>query len=615
MKIVRGTLRRVSFAAWDHPKIVAGVVIFVVFLFALRDGDENIRADLNRALLTACDSTAHLYRSYDAVDGFTETNVLQLSQSELKETASSWVFTNSGLSLQALGMNEGLLFDSTERRIRRSVAPIPANEPSATQRRLLFLGKLFALHVPLYTQAQNVSAHWKLQTSIDGAHYLMAQGRQSGRAALLSLIIAAFLFVPRYYRAELTRREFDSVLEQLPRIQALRCVPRDFILRLPDLATALHFDAAAVLLAQKGFLRVEQFAGTDFKPAESLVRSSLDCLETRAFHARRMIVANHPKGRRRIESDVSAVSEVVGEHVPCVCVPIIDSETKNAMGVLVAAKRGTLDDGQASELETLVRLVTIMFDQARASERLATMYQRTIRQTRETTLGMMVSVMSHNLWHRMSHVSTLAKELLNKSAGMTNATVADRLTLIRDEMSFSADFLSRLSAYRNVSGDSDQFCRPNAIDLVYVTMMSLPFFESVFELSGITLTKEFQQGFAPHVAIDGLEFNLVLTNLLVNALEAFERADGGGSGGRVVVSIRRVSPRHDEAVVSVTDNGSGIPAAVADRIFEDGFSTKGNDRGTGLHYCRNVIEQAGGRIELDRSVTSGARFNIYLPLK
>lgn len=72
-----------------------------------------------------------------------------------------------------------------------------------------------------------------------------------------------------------------------------------------------------------------------------------------------------------------------------------------------------------------------------------------------------------------------------------------------------------------------------------------------------------------------------------------------------IIGFRPLPRRGDDArlEIAVADSGAGVPAAIAPRIFEMGFSTKpaGSDgRGVGLALARSIVDEAGGTIRLDR---------------
>ena len=129
----------------------------------------------------------------------------------------------------------------------------------------------------------------------------------------------------------------------------------------------------------------------------------------------------------------------------------------------------------------------------------------------------------------------------------------------------------------------------------------------------IHLSVEVQPGLAP-VRADSGRVGQVLSNLLDNALKFTPE------GGEVRVSaVADGEPGF--ARVEVADNGPGVPADAAERIFERlwqveddaGPSRKG--LGLGLHICRELVARQGGRIWVDSRPGEGATFAFTLPLQ
>ena len=95
------------------------------------------------------------------------------------------------------------------------------------------------------------------------------------------------------------------------------------------------------------------------------------------------------------------------------------------------------------------------------------------------------------------------------------------------------------------------------------------------------------------------------TNILLNAAEAMQGA------GRIEIIGRPKGPRY---IISIRDEGPGIPPANSEQIFEPFFSDRPNGTGLGLAIARQVIRANGGGIELRHPPDGGAEFVIDLPI-
>jgi two-component system sensor histidine kinase KdpD len=113
----------------------------------------------------------------------------------------------------------------------------------------------------------------------------------------------------------------------------------------------------------------------------------------------------------------------------------------------------------------------------------------------------------------------------------------------------------------------------------------------------------------PLVEIDSLLIERVFANLLENAVKYTP------TGTPIEISA---ATGQNELVVTVSDQGHGIPAGEEKRIFEKfhRVDSEGNQGGAGLGLtiCRSIVEAHGGRIWADNLPSGGAAFHFTLPL-
>lgn len=139
---------------------------------------------------------------------------------------------------------------------------------------------------------------------------------------------------------------------------------------------------------------------------------------------------------------------------------------------------------------------------------------------------------------------------------------------------------------------------------------------------GIELNLDVVGGALP-VHMSSEDLTRILVNLVKNAVEAMP------GGGRLQLSLREVpaAPGTDPWVLlTVEDNGPGIPSEMLENIFDPGYTTRskpvvgqrgwhGDHLGLGLPITRSIVEAAGGQIHAASRDPSGACFQIELPVR
>ncbi|WP_336294823.1 response regulator [Bartonella sp. CB169] len=123
------------------------------------------------------------------------------------------------------------------------------------------------------------------------------------------------------------------------------------------------------------------------------------------------------------------------------------------------------------------------------------------------------------------------------------------------------------------------------------------------------------------VEVDQASFQRVIMNLVINARDAMP------DGGVVTISTSNITKQQSAALdnvgfgvgeyvqLTVSDTGTGISAAIQEKMFEPFFTTKevGKGTGLGLSMVYGIIKQTGGYIYCDSKEGEGAKFHIFLP--
>lgn len=123
---------------------------------------------------------------------------------------------------------------------------------------------------------------------------------------------------------------------------------------------------------------------------------------------------------------------------------------------------------------------------------------------------------------------------------------------------------------------------------------------------GRRIEVEFEPMPAVTVFGDGSELREVLTNLIMNSIDAMPE------GGKIEIDY---GIEGKNCYIFVTDNGIGIPEELKQNIFEPFFTTKGeHGTGLGLHLVQNILLDHGGSIQVESEVGKGTSMKIILPL-
>jgi len=280
-----------------------------------------------------------------------------------------------------------------------------------------------------------------------------------------------------------------------------------------------------------------------------------------------------------------------------VCVPLRSS--KEAAGVLlVEAGPGVVFD------QATLRLVTCIGDMAGKALESVQLHQEGLRRERLATVGRTLAGTAHYMKNLLTSIQAGAELVDMGLEDEEQDTVRAGWVPVRRSLALLGDLVLNMLDY-----SKDRTPRRAQIDLPEIVGSALEVVRARCQAGDVTLEQEISADL-PALLADPVGLHRALLNLLTNAAEAI--SDGS-------VGLVRVSADLDESgehlLLTVEDNGAGIPEEQLARVCELFFSTKGN-RGTGfgLGVTSKVAAEHGGELKLASVFGEGTRATLVLPL-
>ena len=143
-----------------------------------------------------------------------------------------------------------------------------------------------------------------------------------------------------------------------------------------------------------------------------------------------------------------------------------------------------------------------------------------------------------------------------------------------------------------------------------VVDMVLQLLQHRLESSNMSV-KVYREKALPQIQLDPDLMKEVFINLIVNACEAAE------GEGRIEIHEQRenTKPGGGAIVIRLTDNGPGIPESIREKVLQPFYTSKEEGTGLGLSIAQRIVENHGGKLELESKEGEGTTFIIILPLE
>jgi two-component system NtrC family sensor kinase len=233
------------------------------------------------------------------------------------------------------------------------------------------------------------------------------------------------------------------------------------------------------------------------------------------------------------------------------------------------------------------------------ADRIAEMQSQLVERERRSAAGEMVVHLEEVLSGRLSEIQDLARATCHGNEGN------DEIAGFQRRIGATAESLGNwLSDLRKVVEPSQpQLQRVPVEEMVRRVRTVL---QPILEQSHVQVQTSLDPR-VDEVQIDRLQVEQAIIVLVTNAIEA------STAGQTVQVTVAASEDKPDHWQLTVTDEGTGIPAELQEKIFLPFFSTKPHGSGIGLGLVKAVIESHGGTLSLHSVPGSGTGFCAILP--
>lgn len=228
--------------------------------------------------------------------------------------------------------------------------------------------------------------------------------------------------------------------------------------------------------------------------------------------------------------------------------------------------------------------------------------QENIESERLNALTLLAAGVAHEIGNPLNSLDIhlqLIERKIKKLAPSARKGLSDHMHTARQEIQRLDTILKQfLSAVRPTTP------RREVRDLNTVLRQTLSLLEPEIGSRGIKVNLHLSDDL-PQALIDPDQFQQVFYNLLRNAYQAIP-----GDGGLIEINTRSTET---DFLISISDNGTGIPPENMGSLFEPYRTTKSSGTGLGLLIVRRIIREHGGEIEIQSQPDQGSVILIHLP--
>jgi len=271
----------------------------------------------------------------------------------------------------------------------------------------------------------------------------------------------------------------------------------------------------------------------------------------------------------------------------------------------LAPEIGPISKDEIGVLQNTFKDMVVSLEE-RDKRRRAESENRLLQSEKQASVGRLAAGVAHEINNPLTGVLTFTRIL------QQSKTIGDK---DRDHLQKIAESTVRV---RNIVKGLLDFSRQTELDqeptdinrLIRTVISGM---ENQALIKGVNL--EFDPGEdLPLITLDRNQFQSVLINLIINALDA--TGQGGAVRVSTGISVSASNSGKKGVEIAIADTGCGIPPENLDTLFEPFFTTKevGKGTGLGLAVTYGIVQRHGGTIRVQSEVGRGSTFTVWIPV-
>lgn len=247
----------------------------------------------------------------------------------------------------------------------------------------------------------------------------------------------------------------------------------------------------------------------------------------------------------------------------------------------------------SAEIQTLIESYNLMVDKLEESA------NKLAQSQRELAWREMAKQVAHEIKNPLTPMK-LTVQSFARRFNPEDEKIHEKMKDFCDTLIQQIDTMSAVaSAFSNFASMPAQ--ENTTLNVVKVVQLALEIFNEEF----IRFEAEKPEIIA---TFDQSQIIRIITNLVKNAIQAIPNYE---AFPKILVKIEQVN---QDVLITISDNGTGIPDDIKDKIFEPKFTTKSSGMGLGLAMIKNMIEGYKGSIYFETQLNKGTTFYVQLPI-